>query len=832
MHILRLPNKDCVNFANTFKINADQMRNFLLILFLTLTFHCNFISSSNAQCVTTFPYVEDFELNAGNWVSGGTSNGWAYGTPNKTFINTAGSGTKCWVTGGLTGTGYNNCERSYVESPCFDFSTLSNPVVSMKIFWECENTFDGATFQYSTNNGSSWTNVGIFGGATDCLNENWFNKGNITHLASSGGCSQTLATVKHGWAGSVLSTTGSCQGGGGSQTWLIAKQCLSNLAGNPNVIFRFAFGAGSNCNNFDGFGFDSISIFDAAPLYTANFTKNCSGNNTIQFTSTTSGPCIGTSSWNFGDPTSGANNLSSATNPQHTFVGNGPFTVSLTSTGACGVITQITQPVALLATIPSITNLTCNGSNNGAVSINTTNNNGAITYVLNPGAQTNSTGSFSNLSAGSYTYTVTDASGCSKTNAISITQPSAVNVAISPASSTVICDINSTGTIVATSAGGVLPITYTLLNNGSSNNNGIFPNLGTGTYTIVASDNNNCSKSVTHSISISPAINLGISKQEPLCAGNIGSIFAAGSGGTGTINYNLQPLNINSGTGNFPMASSGIYTIVATDSKNCSTSGIVSFVVPNPLNIISLLVQDILCPNDIDGGINAFATGGTGTITYTVNGLPSQTNGIFNNLAPNAYTLTVVDANNCSATQSFSVGGSVVPMTGTVTKKDVGCVGVNNDGNAAISIAGGKSPYTYSWTTTPPSTTPAITNLFAGTYYIVVRDANNCIYIDSAKIAPATCCKAISFPTAFTPNYDEVNDFFGPVTFIDYDLIAFSIYNRFGQRIFSSSNKSEKWDGTHKEFTVNLGTYYYMYQYKCKEDGQEYILKGDVEVVR
>ena len=110
-----------------------------------------------AQCnatITSFPYYENFESNEGNWTAGGTNSDWAYGTPNKLLINSAASGTKCWVVGGLTGNFYNNGENSYLLSPCYNFSTLTNPQIAFNIFWETERRYDGASFQYTIDGGN------------------------------------------------------------------------------------------------------------------------------------------------------------------------------------------------------------------------------------------------------------------------------------------------------------------------------------------------------------------------------------------------------------------------------------------------------------------------------------------------------------------------------------------------------------------------------------------------------------------------------------------------------------------------------------------------------
>src|SRR5436190_20171921 len=80
--------------------------------------------------ITSYPYIENFDgATAPGWASGGTATSWALGTPAKTVINSAASGTKSWVTS-LTGQ-YSLNENSWVESPCFNMSTLLQPVVEM-----------------------------------------------------------------------------------------------------------------------------------------------------------------------------------------------------------------------------------------------------------------------------------------------------------------------------------------------------------------------------------------------------------------------------------------------------------------------------------------------------------------------------------------------------------------------------------------------------------------------------------------------------------------------------------------------------------------------------
>src|SRR5688572_749008 len=214
----------------------------LSLLFLGL------MGSAKAQtCGTTissFPYIENFDgaTAPAGWVSGGTNSSWALGTPAKTVINSAASGTRSWVTG-LTGN-YNLNEQSYVESPCFNMSSLVQPVIELKIWWNCEFSYDGAVLQSSIDNGATWQNVGVKGDPN-----NWYNDNSINGMPGG-----QPASSAQGWSGRVSSVNG-------SGAWVLAKHDLTGLGGKPNVKLRIAFGS-DNIIVDEGFAFDNFTVYD------------------------------------------------------------------------------------------------------------------------------------------------------------------------------------------------------------------------------------------------------------------------------------------------------------------------------------------------------------------------------------------------------------------------------------------------------------------------------------------------------------------------------------------------------------------------------------------
>jgi len=132
------------------------------------------VSLINSPLITSFPYLENFETSNGSWYSNGQNNSWQYGTPASTKMNRAASGSKAWKTR-LAGN-YNDLEKSYLYSPCFDVSTMSNPTLSLMIALDLEDcggiACDGSYIEYSAD-GKTWIRLGSYNqsGST-----NWYNK--------------------------------------------------------------------------------------------------------------------------------------------------------------------------------------------------------------------------------------------------------------------------------------------------------------------------------------------------------------------------------------------------------------------------------------------------------------------------------------------------------------------------------------------------------------------------------------------------------------------------------------------------------------------------------
>ena len=515
---------------------------------------------SNAQCgtpISVFPYTEGFEITNGGWTPGGTLSDWAWGTPAKTVITGAASGTKCWIVGGLTGSSYNDAEASWLQSPCFDFTALQYPYISFNVFWEMERRFDGANLQYSTNLGVSWTNVGSVSEPASCLNDNWFNYSPITYISS-------LSPVKDGWSGNIQATAGSCQGTGGSGTWVNAKHAMPNLAGMSNIIFRFTFGAGTVCNSYDGFAIDDIEISEAPPN-NASFSFSCTNNTTVNFTNT-SALCPATK-WNFGDPASGANDSSIAQNPTHIFSSPGTYTVTLNATGPANAPSTTTQTINILGLTTSvISNNNCFGDNNGSASVNVIPVAAAPFFYSWNTAPAQSTAIATGLAGGTYTITVNALNSCTSTATVIITEPAALTHSVNIVQPG--CAV-ATGTASITESGGTAPYTYSWFPSGGTGPTAI--GLAPGNYTVIVTDSKLCSENINIIIATAIPPNISITnKKDAGCFGlSDGTATALATGGNAPYVYSWNTVSAQNNATATNLAA-GTYTVTVTDNNGCS----------------------------------------------------------------------------------------------------------------------------------------------------------------------------------------------------------------------------------------------------------------------
>ncbi len=362
----------------------------------------------------------------------------------------------------------------------------------------------------------------------------------------------------------------------------------------------------------------------------------------------------------------------------------------------------------------------CFGSSDGEITItNVVNGVPPFVYAWSNG-QTSQTAV--NLVAGAYTVTVTDANNCSViSNTITITQPDAISPNVT--SNNESCSGCNDGSAAANPSGGTGTYTY-LWNTGATSQS--IANLEPGEYTVTVYDENECfaEQTITVVAFDCPSLTLVDSKINTcfgICSGNIQVLEV--TNGVEPYTYLWSNEATTSGISDL---CSGEYSVTVTDANNCTvtksyTINEFSQIVPNAGSTSET------CNGCNDGTATANPTGGTPPYWYTWSN--NATTQSITGLAPGNYTVTVGDVNECSSTQTVSVGKyGCEEMVFDDSLQNISCYG-NCDGIISIDgISNSSGNVTYLWST--GSNENGISQLCAGSYSVTVTDnETNCITI-------------------------------------------------------------------------------------------------------
>ncbi len=412
-----------------------------------------------------------------------------------------------------------------------------------------------------------------------------------------------------------------------------------------------------------------------------------------------------------------------ATSEDLTGVGAGSYSVVVSDAHSCTATASvsISQPAAI-AVVVSVTDIACNGAATGAIDITVSGGTAAYTFAWSNGATTED---LTGVSAGTYVVTVTDANGCSVTASGTITEPAALTVVLA-GHADVSCNGGNNGSIDINVFGGTPLYTYLWSNSATSEDlNG----LSIGTYSVVVTDANACTASFSTTITEPTAITTSITKTDVTCPG------ASNGAADLTVNGGVTPYTYlwsnGATTQDLSGVTGGTYTVIVTDANSCTSANSVTINEGLPI-VVTGTVTNVLCNGGNTGVIDITVSGGNGTYTYNwSNGATTED---LTAIAAGNYSVTVSDANSCSATASFAVTQPAA-MVMNASVINVSCAGGNN-GSIDITVNGGVFPYTFVWTTT--STNEDVYGLSGGTYSVTVTDANSCTLTQSFTLTEPT----------------------------------------------------------------------------------------------
>ncbi|MET3026474.1 MBG domain-containing protein [Flavobacterium sp. UW10123] len=396
----------------------------------------------------------------------------------------------------------------------------------------------------------------------------------------------------------------------------------------------------------------------------------------------------------------------------------GTYTVTITDANSCSVTLngiQVSQPAAISSASIVVTHVACFGNNTGAINLTPTGGVGPYTFVWSDGPTTEDR---TGLLAGTYTVTITDANSCSKTlPGITINQPSSA-LGGTAIPTDVSCFGGSNGSINLTPTGGVSPYTFNWVGGASTEDR---TGLVAGTYAVTITDANGCTATISNIAVGQPAAPLDgtVTVTPILCNGNnTGAINLTPTGGTAPYTFDWGGgVTTEDRTG----LAAGTYSVTITDNHGC-TKTIAGIQVSQPPAIATTTaITHIACNGAATGTINITPSGGVGPYTFLWN--DGVTNEDRTGLTAGTYSVTITDNSSCSKTFNNITVGEPSALSGNISVNNVSCNGGSN-GSIGLTVTGGVSPYTYSWT--GGVTSQNRSGLVAGTYTVTITDSNSC----------------------------------------------------------------------------------------------------------
>lgn len=481
----------------------------------------------------------------------------------------------------------------------------------------------------------------------------------------------------------------------------------------------------------------------------------------------------------------------------------GPHTIEMMDANSCltSLTVTIIEPQVLTSVIVSQTNVSCNGGNDGAATIQANGGTPAYSYSID-GVNFSPSPVFTNQTAGGYLATVIDANGCQNSIPVSFIQPEPISTVFSNPFP-IACNGDSTGGFTATASGGTGPYQYSLdgvtfsssnqffglpagnttvfvqdangcagssifniieppiliptlasmgnvdcaggtngsltaaasggnapyqfaLDNGTFGTNPVFGSLPAGFYTIQVQDANGCLASLDTTVTSPTGLVARLDTLiNPACGGTAtGQVEFFAQGGTGPYQYSVDGVNFSPST-QFNTLIAGSYTASIQDAAGCLISFDFTLTAP-PAIVINIDSQtDVLCNGDSTGSISVSASGGIGTLEYSLDGISFGAAQTFSGLGAGNYTVSVRDSNLCVQTQTVSISEPLALQLSAPIVSDVDCFG-NSSGGIRLAGSGGTVPYAFGLMGTPLSVVDTFPNLTAGSYTFVLQDANLC----------------------------------------------------------------------------------------------------------
>ena len=381
-----------------------------------------------------------------------------------------------------------------------------------------------------------------------------------------------------------------------------------------------------------------------------------------------------------------------------------------------------------------------------------------------------------NLPAGKYNVLVTDPNGCSFRDSVELTEPPILLASIiSPefiGGWNISCNGLSNGIDSLDVVGGTPPYTFSWTGPSPfTSTNEDISGLVAGNYTAIITDDNGCTLVKMDSLTEPQVLDFTLSSPSFVGGNNIqchgdstGSVVAAITGGTTFYSYTWNGPNVvNDHHSTIDSLIAGTYILVVTDTNGCSLSKNITLNEPTPISSTVVPVVraggvNISCFGSSDGAINITDGGGIAPYTYSwtdTAGVVFASSQNVDSLVAGTYIVHIADANGCDTTvttiltEPQEVNDTIISPV-FIGGNNIKCHGDSN-GSIIITEVGGSGPFNHSWTGPNgfTSSNDTLTGLFAGTYHVLISDANGCSKNDSITLTQPDSLLMTLTPTVY-----------------------------------------------------------------------------------
>gem|GEM_PF-1009860 len=505
-------------------------------------------------------------------------------------------------------------------------------------------------------------------------------------------------------------------------------------------------------------------------------------------------------------------------------VGNYAVTVKDANQCSKSDSTNIAEP-SPITVAAIVTDANCFGEASGNIFTNSSGGVSPYNFVWNTGSTQKD---LQQIAAGLYKLTVTDNNGCTRIAQATIAQPQPIQIQFAVQHNK--CFGGNEGEVQAIVTGGNLPYNYKWSNGGN------MPSIKTvisGDYDLDIKDLKGCKAHATATVNQPSELMATIATKGVSCTSqNSGSATVVANGGTAPYQYIWMNGNNSSAITNLPA-----HTVVSVDVKDANGCVInkIDTIREIPAMDIDAIIRNISCKKNDIGSISVTIENGVAPYQYLwSNG--QKTSSIVASTAGN-FSITVTDRNGCTITENYAVVadsgfsintipaqtiklGEIVELSTNTTSSDIrSWMWTPANFDAGLDCSNCQSPNAQ-----PKKTT---------SYLVRAIDTKGCEAIDTVTIS-VIVDHTIFTPNMFSPNGDGVNDVFeiygNHDALKEYDI---KIFNRWGEKIYQSSDPHFQWDGTYKGVPQDPGVFVYFMKvifldgFKPDDDG-----KGSITLVR